>query len=199
MMFDRDSFMAGVLTGMKLGRYPGIAPQPPVSPSTFIITENGRYMIDEQYNQEISFVGGSSPPITTIDYRINRAWIVYAEDIPISAGLGVGDYTIEDTGAEFHFHKSDNLLNYYISFTNVPEGIYPPQVNWSASYTDPDPAYLYFFYNSVVNEYAILLYKDGDASTYQLPLYLSADTFDALFFYGSGSNTHRMITEKRGR
>ena len=49
MNYDYDSFLAGLITGLKLGRYPGnITPPSPPSPSdTTIITEAEVVMITE--------------------------------------------------------------------------------------------------------------------------------------------------------
>lgn len=56
MIYDYDSFMAGLITGLKLGRYPGnVTPPDPPSPSDMsIITELAEAMLDESGNALIT-------------------------------------------------------------------------------------------------------------------------------------------------
>lgn len=150
--------------------------------------------MEETFGKNISFVGEATLPITTIDYRINLFWVVRGEDVPSTAGgLTLGRYRVVETGTEIRFER-DRDINYELQVGNLTPDV------WSVSYTDPDPPYLYFFCNTAANDdrkYALLLYKQGDDSTFQLPMYFSKTQFEELFIGEPEDSQLHMITETR--
>lgn len=191
MPFEPNSFLAGVQTGIRLGRLSRT--RTPVPSGRMIITEWGKPVMEETYGTNISFVGDATLPITTIDYRINLAWIVHGEDVPSTDGaLTMGNYRVVETGAEIRFERDE--VNYMLHVGNMVP------VMWNAEYTDPEPAYLYFFRNTEAEEarkYALLLYRQGDDNTFQLPMYFSQTEFEGIFFGNAEDSQLHMITETR--
>lgn len=192
MPFEPNSFLAGVQTGIRLGRLSRT--RTPVPSGRMIITEWGKPVMEETFGKNISFVGEASLPITTIDYRINLLWVVRGEDVPSTeGGLTLGHYRVSGTGTEIRFEREgDN--NYELHVGNLTPHM------WSVSYTDPDPPYLYFFCNTAAEDgrkYALLLYKQGDDSTFQLPMYFPKSQFEELFIGEPEDSQLHMITETR--
>lgn len=188
MPFDRNSFLAGVWTGIRLQRIPG-GRQPPVPSDLFILTESGEYVLMEQIGTEISFAEGDTLPITEINYRRYSYWVVDAADVPAPIyALTPGTYEVTETG---------KIIEFYLDGPNWClhlEG--KTAVLWSTSYTDPDLPHLYFFHcpSAEGREYALLLYIPGATTTSQLPMYFSAADFEN-FFFSSESDHYRMRTE----
>ena len=192
MPFEPNSFLAGVQTGIRLGRLSRT--RTPVPSGRMIITEWGKPVMEETYGTNISFVGEASLPITTIDYRINLLWVVRGEDVPSTAGgLTLGHYRVVETGTEIRFER-DGDLNYELHVGNKTPHM------WTVTLTDPEPAYLYFFRNTAAEDgrkYALLLYKQGNDSTFQLPMYFSQTEFETMFFGSAEDSQLHMITEVR--
>lgn len=191
MPFEPNSFLAGVQTGIRLGRLSRT--RTPVPYGRMIITEWGKPVMEETFGKNISFVGEASLPITTIDYKTVPLWVARGEDVPSTdGGLTLGHYRVAETGTEIRFER-DGDLNYELHVGNkVP-------VMWSVSYTDPEPAYLYFFRNTAYDnrKYALLLYKQGNDSTFQMPMYFSQAEFEEMFFGSAEDSQLHMITETR--
>lgn len=63
MPFDRDSFLKGVITGMRLPRTPGgQRPVPPVS-AGYILTESGMYTLIEKIKEGVPFAIATSETV----------------------------------------------------------------------------------------------------------------------------------------
>lgn len=61
MPFDRDSFLKGVITGMRLPRTPGgQRPFPPVPPGRYILTESGEHILTELESETILEFGATN-------------------------------------------------------------------------------------------------------------------------------------------
>lgn len=192
MILAKDSFVKGLMTGLRLGRPP--SRQPPLPADLFILTEDGDYTLDERRGKSISFIkDGTSDitlPVTQIDYNTNpynQLWVAYAEDVPSAEyALHCGNYVAEETGKILSI-SMDGAGNWHLYMEGI--GSY-------SGYAYSDDPLFYFFYNTASPvEYALLLYIPGSSMTQQFPIHMSKEAFDA-FWYDSDSTAFCMITER---
>lgn len=146
--------------------------------------------MDERFGTLISLGEAGTLPVTKINYHTYLYWVVNGQDVPSAdAALTPGIYTVAETGITISLTRDEH--NYILTIGDLLP------VMWNADYTDPEPCHLYFFHNldyAGGREYALLLYKDGDERTFQLPYYFDASTFNRLFF-DAGNSGMRLITE----
>lgn len=117
MPFDRDSFLNGVITGMRLPRTPGgQRPNPPV-PGGYILTESGIAVVME----------GLEPPTDVSIYAFDRWYdaTLYSDGYPFSPVRESGiEYEVQQVGglsAVYYFYWVGYYLDDALSLVVVSE------------------------------------------------------------------------------
>lgn len=124
MPFDYDSFMQGVITGLKLGRVPG-GRRPPVPSGRYILTESGTHVLSEQPNYgDVSVLDSSTwfalttpkviSGVTYTEVIINVGW-------NISGSSPIPDYIIMPSKFFYVVNTASVVQGkHLVVFTNSP-------------------------------------------------------------------------------
>lgn len=186
MPFDYESFMTGVITGLKLGRVPK-GRQPPVPSGRYILTESGEHILTEKPQY-----GDVSIYDTGVWYDATRYTSARKDSTPVSGSykirLRVKDQDGIEHDAQFAYANNPNAARLSIVFiSNAPIDAddreyriiidleipgQSPQIDygwdWSIYRTNGQVGGLYYsFVNAYLDNSISLVYRVTDAEMFE--------------------------------